>query len=141
MADAFPFPKARTYPVVVSQENLTKKNLIFVLKVVDIIKKYGYPVEQHHNILTEDGYLLDMQRIPYGINEHNNNTKKPAILLMHGLVASAEHYVVLGPQRSLAFILADKGFDVWLGNARGTNQSRKHIYLNPNTSHQYWNFR
>lgn len=40
----------------------------------------------------------------------------------------------------VAFLLADQGYDVWLGNARGNTYSKGHIRL-PLDSAQYWNFR
>lgn len=38
------------------------------------------------------------------------------------------------------FILADKGYDVWMANARGSIYSRKHTNLTTNTN-KYWRFR
>ena len=38
---------------------------------------------------------------------------------------------MLNGQNSVAFQLAHEGYDVWLGNNRGTLYSRKHIILNP----------
>lgn len=42
----------------------------------------------------------------------------------------------------LAYLLADAGYDVWLGNARGTEPSREHIRLESNGPLQmeYWSF-
>ena len=40
----------------------------------------------------------------------------------------------------LAFTLSDKGYDVWMGNARGTIFSKKHESLSTSDP-QFWNFR
>lgn len=42
----------------------------------------------------------------------------------------------------LAYVLYDKGYDVWLGNARGTKPSQKHIKLSlsGDDRKQYWSF-
>lgn len=37
-------------------------------------------------------------------------------------------------------MLADLGYDVWMGNARGNKYSRDHTYLNANTDTEYWDF-
>ncbi|XP_055381697.1 lipase 1-like [Condylostylus longicornis] len=41
---------------------------------------------------------------------------------------------------ALPLTLSDAGYDVWLGNARGTYSSRKHSKLNYKTSREYWDF-
>lgn len=42
----------------------------------------------------------------------------------------------------VAYILADAGYDVWLGNARGTERSREHINLSADgrKQKQFWTF-
>lgn len=42
----------------------------------------------------------------------------------------------------LAYILAEEGYDVWLGNARGNHYSRRHLTLNPNLfgDKSFWQF-
>lgn len=64
--------------------------------------KYKYPLEIH-DILTADGYILQLHRIPRlrdDINEANSRIKAP-ILLMHGLGGSSAGWVLMGPGKSL----------------------------------------
>lgn len=55
---------------------------------------------------------------------------------------SSIDWVVQGPRKSLGLVLADSGYDVWLGNNRGNRYSRKHITLDPEADKaQFFNYR
>lgn len=40
-------------------------------------------------------------------------------------------WLINPPHESLAFILADNGYDVWIANTRGTKFSQGHTSLSP----------
>ncbi|XP_030749370.1 lipase 3-like [Sitophilus oryzae] len=100
------------------------------------IKSDGYPVETHH-VTTTDGYILTLHRIPYG--KSNRNLGKVAYL-QHGVLSSSADWTVLGDSKALAYMLADEGYDVWMGNARGNSQSRSHITYDPDKNTEFWQF-
>uniref|UniRef100_A0A1B0DL48 Partial AB-hydrolase lipase domain-containing protein n=1 Tax=Phlebotomus papatasi TaxID=29031 RepID=A0A1B0DL48_PHLPP len=104
-----------------------------------MIESYGYPVETHV-AQTADGYRLTMHRIPYGRAPGAGPApNKPIAFLQHGLLCSSADWVVIGPDRALAYLLADEGYDVWMGNARGNTHSRDHISINPDRR-AFWDF-
>ncbi|CAK1556243.1 unnamed protein product [Leptosia nina] len=112
-----------------------------ILDVPGLARRYNYPIEEH-TVLTPDGYLLGMHRIPHGRDKNNRPGDRPAVLVMHGLLGSSADYILSGPGNGLGYILAEEGYDVWLGNARGNYYSRKHLLLNPNIfgNITFWEF-
>lgn len=108
---------------------------------MEMAEKYGYPFEIHDDVQTEDGYLLQIHRIPYGRNS-TYKANRPVALLMHCLTCSSGLWVAYGPEKGLAFMLADLGYDVWMPNARGNMWSKKHITLDPVVDQEeFWKFR
>ncbi|KAI5945956.1 Lipase member J [Manis javanica] len=100
----------------------------------------GYPDEAYDTV-TEDGYILGPYGIPYGkANNGNNSAQRIVVYLQHGLFTSATSWISSLPNNSLGFLLADAGYDVWMGNSRGTTWwSRKHLYLKTNST-EFWAF-
>ncbi|GMI76832.1 Myzus persicae-induced lipase 1 [Hibiscus trionum] len=99
------------------------------------VTTHGYKCEEHE-LKTDDGYILNMQRIPEGrVGGH----KKQPVLIQHGIFADAITWLLNSPEQNLPMILADNGFDVWISNTRGTRFSQKHISLNP-VQPEFWDW-
>ncbi|CAM4603730.1 unnamed protein product [Caretta caretta] len=132
----------------------------------EIIRYRGY-LSEEYEIMTDDGYYLSINRIPFGIgNCKNSDTKSGSaliksaddtklggianteedwkiiqdledlenwslqpVLLQHGLVLEGTTWVANMANSSLGFILADAGYDVWIGNNRVNYWARKHYNL------------
>lgn len=114
-------------------------------------------------LFKDDCYFLEMHRIPHGkdnppaegeirpgiggsflifLNMYFFNSRSfhvPAVYLQHGLLCSSADWVMGIPSKSLGYILADAGYDVWLGNYRGNTYSRRHCEHDP-SNNKFWEF-
>ena len=131
--------------------------------IKQIVEDAGFLFEKH-TVVTSDGYILTVFRIPgmknetktinanaaantNGTNSTNSSTEKkpqfsdkPPIFMQHGWGDWAICWVIHRADLAPAFQAARAGYDVWLGNSRGTKESRRHEKYNPDTSKKYWEF-
>lgn len=149
--------------------------------VQEIILRSGYKYENHY-ISTQDGYVTQLVRLINPLADRRR-LKQPPVMLFHGGSGSQVTYVSAsaiqhhpekyprvssdGPitswNRSLAFVLANNGYDVWIIGTRGAGPGNQgHIkfrgpksidrsgaaadkigvpfFKNINEATEYWNF-
>ena len=58
---------------------------------------------------------------------------------MHGLLDSSDTFIINEENKALAFVLANRGYDVWLGNNRGNKHGRNHLNISVNDK-AFWDF-
>ncbi|KAK4437933.1 Triacylglycerol lipase 1 [Sesamum alatum] len=101
-----------------------------------VIEPSGFPCSEHIT-QTKDGYVLGLQRV-----SSSSGTAQPRgspVLLIHGLFMAGDAWFLDSPNQSLGFILADHGFDVWVGNVRGTRWSHGHVSLSQKEK-EFWDW-
>ena len=87
------------------------------------IQGFGYKLEEN-SVTTDDGYILSV----WHLSPKGSNGK--IVFMQHGLADTAWTFFQLG-KNSLPFLLLKEGFDIWLGNTRGSIFSNSHISKNP----------
>lgn len=144
-----------------SEEKKSGDRILNARDFGELCSIYGYTHEEHV-VLTKDGYLLGLHRLPSKMGHKKTNpgssTGKPVVYLHHGLLMNSEVWVCLtDAERALPFVLAEQGYDVWLGNNRcgafrtfrptcsisrnrGNKYSKKSLHHGPNSS-KFWDFR
>lgn len=104
----------------------------------DIFTLKSYPYEVHY-LTTSDGYILQLFRVQAKAQQGINILKKP-VLLNHGIFCGGDVWICNIEELSPVFILANAGYDVWIGNFRGNKYGRNHTWLNPDKDQEFWDF-
>ncbi|KAI8637717.1 Alpha/Beta hydrolase protein [Parasitella parasitica] len=142
--------------------------LEFASTFEEMISYWNYDYEEHF-VRTRDQYLLCLHRIKQKkrvtqeqqrnnaafdekgatiTNQLNKFKKrsnityqgKPVVLLYHGLTLTSEVWISnIEEKRNLALYLTERGYDVWMGNARGNKYSQSHLTRNPKND-DFWEF-
>lgn len=105
------------------------------LEFMNYCKYFNYPA-QYHDVTTPDGYILRLFRIQKKGTLIKEGLKP--ILLQHGLLDSSDTWILNDEDKAIGFILANMGYDVWMGNNRGNKHSRKHVKYNPDKDKGFW---
>lgn len=129
--------------------------------VPEIIESRGFRSETH-KVSTADGYILTLHRIinPFVVRKQ---LETYPVLLQHGIAAHSGHWLInsddgyLEPMvdqnamirrasmpkkklsNNLGFVLANLGYDVWLGNWRGNRYATKHKKFSSKSA-EFWDF-
>jgi pimeloyl-ACP methyl ester carboxylesterase len=103
----------------------------------EICEMNGYDYE-NHTVTTEDGYILTLFHL-FSASSQSSSRNKPVVFLLHGLDAQAKSWIVNAPTCP-GFYLVDAGFDVWLGNSRGSAPSQGHVKWDSKIDPEYWLF-
>jgi hypothetical protein len=109
-----------------------KRDPDFDKTFAEIVSENGF-ISEVHPVTTSDGYELNVFRIK------SASTKQgaPVVFMQHGIIDSADCFIMNYADVAPAFQYVRAGYDVWLGNNRGTKYSLGHKTLSTK-EHAYW---
>jgi len=102
--------------------------------ICGIVQAHGYmcnPISAD----TTDDWTISLFHIPATTTSFD---RKAPVILQHGLMDTCFSFILNEPSDSLAYLLADSGYDVYLSNSRGTRYTN-HTGLT-RTDSAFWDF-
>lgn len=109
------------------------------------LKKEGEKTKKEELKKDEDKKFEDLRsgngegegEVEEEFNIHDGDSK--VVFLQHGLMGSSDNWNTNTEDNSLAYLLSDAGYDVWMGNFRGNIYSRRHVNMTSQDP-QFWRF-
>ena len=111
-----------------------KRDPDFSKTFAEIVSENGF-ISEVHPVTTTDGYELNVFRI----RSPTTKPGAPVVFMQHGITDSADCFIMNYADVAPAFQYVRAGYDVWLGNNRGTKYSLGHKALSTR-DHAYWQF-
>nr|XP_024361970.1 triacylglycerol lipase 1-like isoform X2 [Physcomitrium patens]XP_024361972.1 triacylglycerol lipase 1-like isoform X2 [Physcomitrium patens]XP_024361973.1 triacylglycerol lipase 1-like isoform X2 [Physcomitrium patens]XP_024361974.1 triacylglycerol lipase 1-like isoform X2 [Physcomitrium patens]XP_024361975.1 triacylglycerol lipase 1-like isoform X2 [Physcomitrium patens]PNR29753.1 hypothetical protein PHYPA_028447 [Physcomitrium patens] len=87
-------------------------------------------------VQTHDGFLLAIQRIT---TSNPLTVRKGPAFLYHGIMEGGETWALNANDDSLAFMMANSGYEVWIGNTRSSNYTFGHLKFTRKEK-EFWNW-
>ncbi|XP_018016726.1 lipase member M [Hyalella azteca] len=105
-----------------------------------LARSRGYGASTHH-VTTKDGYIIALHRLLPPPNSSRGPPARTAgaVLMMSSPFGSSSDFIINEPHQSLGYLLVDAGYDVWLGNFRGSRYGLNHTRLNDDDP-RFWRY-
>ena len=102
------------------------------------MERFGYDWEAH-KVHTEDRYILTTFHVLGKTGEERKEPTKGSVLIQHGDTMDGASWLNSFEEGApFHLLLADQGYDVWIGNNRGTMYSWDHETLSSADDPEYW---
>ena len=106
----------------------------------EMMDKWGYDWEAY-TVHTDDQYILSTFHIlgKRGEQRVAPCDSKGSVLVQHGDQEDGTYWMhEFGENIPFHLLLVDEGYDIWIGNNRGTEYSWDHETLNSKDDNEYW---